>query len=75
MSNLFHDVKWEGADLFNGVNGNFVLQSTISSLLDEVIVDLACTEEDFADLGWVPGGCSIIEDHSLEFSTRSQKIK
>lgn len=46
VSNALHDVEWEGADLFDGVNGNLVFKSTISSLLKKVVVDLAGAEQD-----------------------------
>ena len=50
MIYLLHEVEWEGTDLFNGVNGNLVLQTSVSPLLDEFIVDLAGAEEDLGDL-------------------------
>ena len=42
---LLHDVKWEGTNLFQSVNSNFIIQTSVSPLLDQVKVNLASTEQ------------------------------
>ena len=44
-SHLLHDIKWEGADLFNGVDGNLVLQASVSPLFYQVVVDFTSAKQ------------------------------
>jgi len=49
VSYTLHDVEGEGADLLDSVDGNLVLQSSVSSFLQEVVVDLTRTEKYLLD--------------------------
>ena len=50
VSHALHYVEWEGADLLDSVDGNLILKSSISSLLQEVIVDLTRAEKNLVEL-------------------------
>ena len=45
VSYLLHQIKGEGADLLDGVDGNLVIQAPLLPLLDKIIVHLASAEE------------------------------
>ena len=42
---LLHDVKGEGADLLEGVDGDLVVEAAVAPLLEEVIVDFTGADE------------------------------
>ena len=44
-SYLFHNVKWERTNLLDCVNCNFVVKSPLPPLLKQIIVHLACADQ------------------------------
>ena len=45
-----HDVEGEGADLFDGVDRDLVLKSTVPSFFQEVIVDFSSAKQNLVVL-------------------------
>ena len=45
VSYLLHDVKWEGTDLLQSMDGNLILKTSVSPLLEQIIVHLSSTEQ------------------------------
>ena len=44
-SHLLHHIKWEGADLLDGVNGNLVLEASVSPLFQKVVEDFPSAKQ------------------------------
>ena len=72
---LLHDVKGEGADLLDSVDGNLVLKASVLPLLQQIVVHLAGAEEDLLNSGWVLAGRTVVQDHPLELCAREQVIE
>ena len=75
VGHLLHDVEGEGGDLLDGVDGNLVLQAGLPPRLDQVVVDLAGTEQDLLHAGRVLSGGPVVQDHPLELGSRKQVVE
>ena len=75
VCHVLHNIEGEGRYLLDGVNCNFVLESALLPCLDEVVVHLSGAEEHLLDPGGVLSSGSIVDNHSLELSSRLEVVE
>ena len=72
---LHHQIEGERADLFNGGQCDLVLESCISSGLQEIIVNFAGAENDLFATGWILRSGSVIGNNPLELGAWDHLIE
>jgi len=75
VSDCLDNVEWERADLLDGVDGDLVLQTSVTAALHQVVVNFSSAENDLLDSSFVLTGRSLVQEHSLEFSSLLDVVK